>query len=172
MKRNFYLPIFLLTAMFIFSACGGNRGTSPVIDENRPQGTAPFILPPQEDFVLNRGIQAFSDNYTIEVITYEMTSNDNVENQPSIILLFDIYGASLGLGGFFGFDRIHMLSEGYVLAIENWLLAQGRKQAEALNVTRTTRDDSFIIIVVGVDDVAIGSSIFDSETRSVIWTAH
>ncbi|MCL2189808.1 MAG: hypothetical protein FWB87_13700 [Defluviitaleaceae bacterium] len=170
MKCNVYLfTAFLITLLLALSACGGND----VPSNNVARGSAPFVLPPVsyfEDFIFNHGIRAFNENYVIEIITYEIVSNDNVENMPSVVLLLDVNSESLGRGGFHDFDKIHMLSDGYVFAISSWLSSQGHLQANELNVIRTTRDDPFIVVVLGIDDVHVGTSIFDNDARTVIFT--
>jgi len=175
MKRKLILCIWLSAIILALATCGGVEQEYSENPLGSRSGSIPFQLPSQEDFeehLFASGVQAWNDNYVIEIGTYDITICESFDNRPTIIFIVDVDSASIGRGGFFDWDRLHMLSESYVLAAQIWLQQQAREQALDQNAISATMDAPFIVAVVGVDGIGIGSSAFDNETNTVIWTEY
>lgn len=163
----------VLTASFLLVACGGNNSQS----SESSTASVPFALPliaEFEEYIQNIATPTVRDDLTLEVVTYEVVTAGEVENRPSIVLLVDVAHNRIGQGGFYRQDQLDMMAERYVLRIVSWLQTQRRYQAEYHDTiaARIIKEDPFIVVVVGVDDVTVGSSTWNSDTREVIWTVY
>ena len=157
--------VSLMLILMTLSACN----TDETVEVSQVGRRVPFVLPAQtyfEEYIQNVGIWDTLITYTIEIFGYEIMDDSGA----SVMILMDV-SSTEGYASLLDMDMMSQLSSVYVTRTEGWLLGRANEQMNAEGII-VTRGGSFIVVVIAIDDMVVGASMFNPDTRNAFWVGY